>query len=89
MARRVQDQKPPRSKDAAGWVTENVAEQKKRHAAIMKEINEDLAPQRERWYREFLEIIQTRGFNANGDQRVVIKPADVPRKPRRRDQAVY
>jgi hypothetical protein len=89
MAKRVQDEKPPRSKDAEGWVADNLAEQVARHAAIMKEINEDLAPQRARWYEDFLRIIQTKGFNANGDQRQVIKPADVPRKPDRPDRAVY
>lgn len=89
MSRRVQDEKPPRDAAAEAWLDENVAEQKKRHAAIMKEINEDLAPQRARWYEEFLVIIQRKGFNANGDQRVVIRPADVPRKPKRPDRAVY
>jgi hypothetical protein len=89
MARRVQDERPGRSREAEGWIKENVAEQKKRHAAIMQEINEDLAPQRARWYEEFLRIIQIRGFNANGDQRVVIRAADVPRKPNRPDKAVY
>lgn len=89
MSRRVQDEKPPRSRDAEKWVVDEVAAQKKRHAAIMKEMNEELAPQRERWYAQFLQTIQTRGFNANGDQRVVIKPADVPRKPKRPDRVVY
>ena len=89
MAKRVQDTKLARSKEADGWVKENVAEQKKRHAAIMKEINEDLAQKREGWYRDFLNIVQTKGFNANGDQRVVVKAADVPKKPKRPDRAVY
>ena len=89
MPKRVQDNRPKRSAEASKWVAANLAEQKQRHAAIMKEINEDLAPRRERWYAEFLKIIQTRGFNANGDQRVVIRPADVPRKPNRPDRAVY
>jgi hypothetical protein len=89
MARRVQDVKPARTKDADGWVKENVAEQKQRHAAIQKEMNEDLAPQRERWYRDFLKIVQTKGFNANGDTRRVIKAADVPKKPNRPHKVVY
>ena len=89
MTRRVQDEKPPRSRDAQAWVLEQVAAQKKRHAAIQKEMNEDLAAQRERWYAEFLETIQTRGFNANGDQRVRIPKAGVPRKPKRPDRVVY
>ncbi len=89
MAKRVQDQRPRRSKQAESWLRENTAEQEERHAAIMQEINEELAPQRERWYAEFLKIIQTRGFNANGDQRIVIPAADVPRKPKRPDRVVY
>lgn len=89
MAKRVQDQKPARSAEAKAWVQENIVEQKKRHAAIQKEINVDLAAKREVWYREFLAIVQTKGFNANGDQRRVIKPADVPKKPNRPDKAVY
>ncbi len=89
MSKRVQDTKPSRSSEAVAWVKDNIAEQKKRHAAIMKEMNEDLAKKREGWYADFLKIVQTKGFNANGDQRVVIKPADVPKKPKRKDQVVF
>lgn len=89
MAQRVQDKKPARSGEAQAWLKDNIQEQKKRHAAIQKEINDDLAPQRERWYREFLEIVQTRGFNMNGDIRRVIKAADIPRKPNRPNKVVY
>ena len=52
-------------------------------------MNEDLAPEREQWYREFLQIVQTRGFNANGDQRRVITAAEVPKKPNRPHKVVY
>ena len=89
MAKRVQDQKPARPAEARAWIQENVLEQKKRHAAIQKEMNEDLAPQRERWYREFLDIVQTKGFNVSGDQRRAIKPGEVPKKPKRPDRVVY
>ncbi len=89
MTKRVQDQKPARSGEAQAWLKDNLAAQKKRHAAIQKEMNEDLAPQRERWYREFLEIVQTKGFNANGDQRRVIPAAQVPKKPKRPHKVVY
>ncbi len=34
-AKRVQDLKPPRQPDAQAWIKENVAEQKKRYAAIV------------------------------------------------------
>ena len=89
MAKRVQDQKPEVRKDAAAWLKEEKADQKKRHAAIQKEINDDLAADRARWYRESLDTIQTRGFNFNGDQRRVIKGADVPKKPKRPDKVVW
>jgi hypothetical protein len=85
----VQDLKPARRKDAVQWVREEVAAQKKRHAAIMKEMNEDLAPKRAKWYQEFLQIVQTKGFNFNGDSRRVIKGADVPKKPKRPDKVVW
>jgi ABC-type nitrate/sulfonate/bicarbonate transport system substrate-binding protein len=89
MRKRVQDERPARTARAQEWVEENVAEQQKRHAAIMKEMNEDLAPQRARWYQEFLDIVSTKGFNANGDMRVVIGKAELPKKPKRKDQVVY
>jgi hypothetical protein len=88
MAKRVQDQKPPRKADAQAWFKENVAEQKKRYAAIVKEMN-SLERDREKWYAEFLQIIQTKGFNANGDQRVVIPPKLVPKKPKGRSKVVF
>jgi len=91
MAKRVQDKKPPRARDAEAWLKEEVAEQKKRHAAIQKEMNEEIAPQREKWVAEFLRIIQTKGFNVTGDVRRVIKPNEVPKKPKgmKKHQVVY
>jgi len=89
VAKRVQDQKPARPADAKAWLKENIAEQKKRHAAIQKEMNEDIAAQREKWYAEFLQTIQTKGFNVTGDVRRVIKPSEVPKKPKRPDKVVF
>lgn len=88
MAKRVQDCKPPRKADAQAWFKENVAEQKKRYATIVKEMDE-LERDREKWYAEFLRIIQTRGFNVNGDQRVVIPAKLVPKKPKGRSRVVF
>ena len=48
MPKRVQDVAPPRPEENRKWVKENIAEQKKRHKAIQKEINVDLAPQLKR-----------------------------------------
>ena len=88
MAKRVQDVKPARSKEAAGWVKENVAEQKARYAAIVREMDE-LGPQREKWVAQFLQIIQTKGFNVNGDMRRVIKPGEIAKKPKGKHQVVF
>jgi hypothetical protein len=81
MAKRVQDSKPAATKEALAWFKENVAEQKKRYAAIVKE-QDELAPQREKWVAEFLRVIQTNGFSVSGDTRRVIKPEQVPKKPK-------
>ncbi len=88
MTKRVQDAKPARSKDTDAWFKENVAEQKKRYAAIVKEMDE-LAPKREKWVQEFLQIVQTKGFNMNGDTRRVIKPSEIAKKPKGRHQVVF
>ena len=90
MAKRVQDVKPARKSDAQAWIKENVAEQKKRYAAIVQE-QDELAPQREQWVAEFLKIIQTKGFNVTGDMRRVIKPNEVPKKPKglKKHQVVF
>jgi hypothetical protein len=78
MAKRVQDLKPARKADAQAWMKENVAEQKKRYAAIVKE-QEELGPEREKWVAGFLKIIQTKGFNVTGDTRRIIKPGETSR----------
>jgi len=39
MSKRVQDVAPPRSGDVKKWLKQNIAEQKKRHRAIMKEMS--------------------------------------------------
>ena len=88
MAKRVQDVKPARKADAQTWFKENVAEQKKRYAAIVKEMD-SIERDRDKWYAEFLRIIQTKGFNANGDQRVVIPAKLVPKKPKGRNKVVF
>ena len=88
MAKRVQDAKPARSKEADAWFRENIAEQKKRYAAIVKE-QDELGPQREKWVEQFLQIIQTRGFNVSGDTKRVIKPNEIAGKPKGKHQVVF
>jgi hypothetical protein len=90
MTKRVQDLRPARTKEAVAWLKENVAEQKKRYAAIVKE-QDELAPQREKWVAEFLRIIQVDGFSVTGDVRRKIKPHEVPKKPKglKKHQVVF
>jgi hypothetical protein len=88
MTKRVQDARPARSKEADAWFRENIAEQKKRYAAIVKE-QDELGPQREQWVEQFLQIIQTRGFNVTGDTKRVIKPGEIAKKPKGKHQVVF
>lgn len=88
MAKRVQDLKPARKADAQAWFKENVAEQKRRYAAIVKEMD-GIEKDREKWYAEFLKIIQTKGFNANGDMRVQIPAKLIPKKPKGKSRVVF
>ena len=88
MGKRVQDTKPAPAAGNRKWVLENVAEQKKRYAAIVKE-QDELAPQREKWVAEFLRIVQTRGFNVSGDMKRVIKPSEIAKKPKGKHQVVF
>lgn len=88
MANRVQDKKPRRGKDARAWLEENIAEQKRRYKKIVREMD-DLGPTRARWYKEFLDICQTRGTNVTGDMRRKISKAEVPKKPNRKDRVIF
>lgn len=69
-----------RSAEEEAWVEEEIAEQEVRFSTIDKQMN-DLAPRRAVWYQEFLERISTIGFNMDGDEKVVIKPEDLPVQP--------
>jgi len=88
MAKRVQDVAPPRSAANKAWVKENVTEQKKRHKAIMKEMNTDLAKTRAKWYKDFVKEIATTGFNVTGDMKRIITKKELP-TPRKKDKVVY
>lgn len=70
------------------WLKEEIAEQVERHKKICAEM-EALTPQREIWYGEFLQRIQTRGFNFDGDSRRKIAPEDIPVKPDRPSKVTY
>lgn len=70
------------------WVEQEIAEQSARYKGIVKAM-EDLAPTRDRWYAEFLDRIQTRGFNTDGDSRTKVKLSDIPVKPSGPHKVVY
>jgi len=88
MTKRVQDEAPQRSKEIQSWLDENIAEQIKRYQAIVKEMD-DLEPERAQWYREFLEIIQTKGFHVTGDITRKIAPEEIPEEPDRPHKVVF
>ncbi len=88
MTSRVQDKAPPRSEEMQQWVDENIAEQVTRYEAIVKEM-EELEPERVQWYREFLETVQTSGFNVNGDVRRKIPDEELPIEPDRKHKVIF
>ncbi|HEY0941426.1 MAG TPA: hypothetical protein VGE08_15105 [Steroidobacter sp.] len=77
-----------RREEEERWLAEEIEEQKKRYEEIVRAMDA-LEPTRERWYAEFLQRIQTRGFNVDGDQRVKIPPEDIPLRPDRPHKVVY
>lgn len=88
MGKRVQDTKPAPAAENCKWVVENVAEQRVRYAAIVKE-QDALAPQREKWVAAFLRAIQATGFNVSGDLKRIIKPGEIAKKPKGKHQVIF
>lgn len=78
-----------RTPAATAWIKREVREQNARYKRISRAINAELAPQRERWYSEFLERIQTRGYSVTYDQLRKIPAGEVPKKPKRKTRVVY
>jgi hypothetical protein len=82
----IEHEVPPEVQE---WIKGEIEAQEKRFAKIEKEM-EDLVPTREKWYQEFFDRITTVGFNVDGDDKVVLSPADLPVKPEGRvDQVVW
>jgi len=79
---------PAATKD---WIKKEIKLMRELHKKIAKEMNVDLAPQRAKWYDEFLERIQRpgRGFNVHFETRRVIPDEEMPKKPRRKDKVVW
>ena len=84
----AQDDMPAINQAQREWLERNLAEQKQRHAAIVEDM-EQLAEQRDVWIEEFLERLQTRGFNYNCDQLRQILKEELPVKPDRPFKVVY
>jgi len=81
---RVQYVKPVRDAEAEAWLQEEISDQQRRYAGIVAE-QEGNNAQREIWYAQFLEIIQTRGFYVTGDVRRLVSKEELPQKPDRPD----
>ncbi|NOZ65961.1 MAG: hypothetical protein GXP00_05625 [Alphaproteobacteria bacterium] len=82
--KRVQDEKPERSKEVKAWMDEEIDAQQARYDAISAEM-EGIQEKRNGWIARFLEIIQTKGYNTNGDMRRAITKDEVPERPDRPD----
>ena len=82
--KRVQDEKPERSPEVKAWLDEEIEAQNVRYQAISDEM-ESIQEERNGWIARFLDIIQTKGFNMNGDMRRQITKEEVPERPDRPD----
>jgi len=78
--KRVQDEMPERSQEAKDWIDEEIDAQQVRYAGIVEE-QEGNQEQRNGWIARFLEIIQNKGFNVNGDMRRKIPKEEIPTRP--------
>lgn len=76
------------SREVKAWLKREAAEQKARYKLIVEE-QDALAPKRDKWVAEFLERIQTRGFNVHADMRRKIPASEIPKKPRRKFKVVF
>ena len=89
MSRKILQNKPKRSEEVEKWLNEEFGEQRERYEKIAKEMNIDLAGQREVWIQEFYQRIQTTGFNVHADMKKVIKPEELFQKPDREFKVVF
>ena len=77
-----------RSAAVRKWLKKEKDEQKARYKKIVAE-QEALSPKRDKWVADFLERIQTRGFNVHADIKRKIGPEEIPKKPRRKFKVVF
>jgi hypothetical protein len=80
--------RPKMTKEEAAWVKQELAEQVDRYKKIVAE-QEALTPQREKWVKEFLERIQTRGFHVHAAMRRVIPKNEVRPRDGRPLQVIF
>lgn len=76
-----------RSPEVEEWIKEETIEQEARYQKIYDQVDA-LKPDREQWYAEFFHRLKNRGFNADGDQKVLIKDEELPIKPEGREDIV-
>ncbi len=81
--------KPSRSKKADVWIKQEIKEQIIRYKKIERAMNLEIAAQRDLWFVEFEQRIQTRGFNVHADIRRKIKPEEIYIKPKRKTKVVF
>jgi len=77
-----------RSAAVRKWLKKEKDEQKARYKKIVAE-QEALSPKRDKWVADFLERIQTRGFNVHADIKRKIPAEEIPKKPRRKFKVVF
>lgn len=77
-----------RSREAERWMKQETRDQKARFRKIVAE-QDALGPKRDRWIADFLERIQTRGFNFHADVLHKIPKEKIPKKPKRKFKVVF
>ena len=77
-----------KSAEAEQWIRDEAAEQDKRYAQIIQEMD-DLSEERDVWVEKFFERIQTRGFNVHYDNRRQIPDDELPTRPDRPFKVVF
>ena len=71
-----------------GWMRQETREQKGRFRKIVAE-QDALASRRDKWIADFLDRIQTRGFNVHADVLRKIPKEKIPKKPKRKFKVVF
>lgn len=88
MADKVQDKAPPANAEQQAWIDSCAEEQRARHLQIVADMDA-LAEQRDRWIDEFVDRIQTLGFNYNCDEKRLIPEDEAPQRPDRPFKVVF